>query len=194
MTTDSAELGATLRRLRRGARLTLRDLSGRTGLSESFISQFERGHTQASISSLALLAEALEVRLDDVFSPSGGYRTITRGATRPAVPFGHRATRSSTTSAGFGSFEVFHVVLEPEGAAGSGDYAPAHEADVHVLVEEGRVSLDLGGEAIELGPGDAVTFDAATPHRFANAAAGITTTLWVISPAGPPSDEGSRST
>lgn len=60
-------IGDTIRGLRKGKDLTLRQMSRRTGLSVSLLSQIERAESSASISSLYKIAAALESRIQDLF-------------------------------------------------------------------------------------------------------------------------------
>ena len=60
-------IGISLRDARKSKGLTLKQLSRRTGLSVSLISQIERAESSASISSLFKLARALELPLTSFF-------------------------------------------------------------------------------------------------------------------------------
>src|SRR5256884_7131648 len=82
------DVGERLRELRRIRRCTLRTISTRSGLSESFLSQVERGRSSASIESLRRVAEALGASMADLFEPNGvpGPRVLRRGA-GPGPPF-----------------------------------------------------------------------------------------------------------
>src|SRR6266566_3996807 len=55
------DVGERLRELRRFRRCTLRAIAERSGLSESFLSQVERGRSSASIASLKRFADELDV-------------------------------------------------------------------------------------------------------------------------------------
>src|SRR3712207_1080205 len=59
--------GERLRRLRIKAHKTLKEVSGTTGLSISFISALERGGSGASVASLRLLAGAYGANMREVF-------------------------------------------------------------------------------------------------------------------------------
>ena len=63
-------IGDTIRNLRKEKDLTLKQMSRRTNLSVSLLSQIERAESSASVSSLFKVATALDVRLTDLF---GGY-------------------------------------------------------------------------------------------------------------------------
>lgn len=60
-------IGANIRRLRKDSDLTLKQLSRRTNLSVSLLSQIERAESSASVSSLYKIAVALGVRLTVLF-------------------------------------------------------------------------------------------------------------------------------
>ena len=60
-------IGETIRGLRKERSLTLKQMSRRTGLSVSLLSQIERAESSASISSLYKTATALDVRVQDLF-------------------------------------------------------------------------------------------------------------------------------
>jgi DNA-binding NtrC family response regulator len=60
-------IGTTVRELRQKQKLTLKQLSKRTGLSVSLLSQIERAESAASVSSLYKIAHALQVRLPELF-------------------------------------------------------------------------------------------------------------------------------
>lgn len=60
-------IGDTIRNLRKEKDLTLKQMSRRTNLSVSLLSQIERAESSASISSLYKIATALESRIQDLF-------------------------------------------------------------------------------------------------------------------------------
>jgi DNA-binding NtrC family response regulator len=60
-------IGDTVRLLRKDKDLTLKQMSRRTNLSVSLLSQIERAESSASISSLFRIATALDARIQDLF-------------------------------------------------------------------------------------------------------------------------------
>jgi transcriptional regulator with XRE-family HTH domain len=65
------EVGRRIRQLRlsrAGPRMTQEDLSERARISVSFLSMIERGERSPHLETLAKIAEALEVRLADLFT------------------------------------------------------------------------------------------------------------------------------
>ncbi len=69
------EVGRRIRHLRlsrAGPRMTQEDLSERARISVSFLSMIERGERSPHLETLAKIAEALEVRLADLFTSDEG--------------------------------------------------------------------------------------------------------------------------
>src|SRR5207237_8406269 len=75
------DVGERLQALRRYRRCTLRVVAKRSGLSESFLSQVERGRASASIASLRRIADALGVSMADLVEQDRlpGPRVLRRG-------------------------------------------------------------------------------------------------------------------
>ena len=64
-------LGALLRAQRRGAHLTLRELSARTNVSNAYLSQLERGLHEPSLRVLRAIAAALDTPLPSLLASAG---------------------------------------------------------------------------------------------------------------------------
>ena len=60
-------IGRCIRELRKARGLTLKQMSRRTNLSVSLLSQIERAESSASVSSLFKVATALDVKITDLF-------------------------------------------------------------------------------------------------------------------------------
>lgn len=60
-------IGRNIRELRKARSLTLKQMSRRTNLSVSLLSQIERAESSASVSSLFKVATALDVKITDLF-------------------------------------------------------------------------------------------------------------------------------
>src|SRR5919109_2204220 len=122
--TTEVDVGERLRAIRRSRRAALRTIAARSGLSESFLSQVERGRSSASIASLRRIAEALGVSMADLFEPDGvpGPRVLRR-ADRPALSFGILGRKMLLTPRPLQHLEVFAGEVEPGGSTGAQPYA-----------------------------------------------------------------------
>ena len=77
------QLGPRIRSLRQARRLTLREVSQRAGVTESFLSQVERDVTSPSIATVQRIARALDLSIAQLFAeePETG-RVVRREARR----------------------------------------------------------------------------------------------------------------
>jgi len=179
-----SDLGSALRAARARRRMTLRQLADATGLSESFLSQFERGLTQGSVASLRRIAEALSVSLADLFDKHGaaGARVL-RMSARPTIKFGHNAIKQLLTPNAPDDVEVFSVEFEVGGSTGDHQYTHG-DSDEFLLVQSGSVKLELAKDVFLLESGDSIVFRSSLPHRVVNVSNSASTVLWVIAPPG----------
>src|SRR5580765_5982484 len=67
------DLGERLRAIRLLRRRTLKDVAAAAGVSESFVSQLERGRSSASVATLQRLAAALGIEVSDLFAGEPQY-------------------------------------------------------------------------------------------------------------------------
>ncbi|HKD34156.1 MAG TPA: XRE family transcriptional regulator [Gaiellaceae bacterium] len=176
------DVGERLRELRRFRRATLRTIADRSGLSESFLSQVERGRSSASIASLRRIADALGVSMADLFEPDGvpGPKVIRR-QDRPALAFGVLGKKSLLTPKPLHHLEVFVGELEVGGSTGEQPYVHGDSEEL-VVVISGSVQLELGGELFDLESGDSIDYRSSTPHRISNTGQEVAEVMWIISP------------
>ena len=160
----------------------MRTIAERSGLSESFLSQVERGRSSASIASLRRIAEALGVSIADLFEPESlpGPRVLRRDE-RPALAFGVLGKKLLLTPRPLRHLEVFVGELELGGSTGEQPYAHGDSEELFVVIS-GSVQLELGGELFDLESGDSIDYRSSTPHRITNAGDELSEVMWIISP------------
>ncbi|HEY6835664.1 MAG TPA: XRE family transcriptional regulator [Gaiellaceae bacterium] len=176
------DVGERLRELRRFRRATLRTIADRSGLSESFLSQVERGRSSASIASLRKIADALGVSMADLFEPDGvpGPKVIRR-QDRPTLAFGVLGKKALLTPKPLHHLEVFVGELQVGGSTGDQPYVHGDSEEL-VVVLSGSVQLELGGELFDLERGDSIDYRSSTPHRVSNTGEELAEVMWIISP------------
>lgn len=173
-------VGERLRELRVGRRLTLKEVASRAGLSESFVSQLERGRTGTSLKTLQRLTTALGVELGDIFDthPPDRARLI-RHSERSLVSIGslskYRITPAATTN-----LEVVGGIFEAGGTAGIEQYTHGDSEEV-VVVLDGSVRAEIGEDTYELGKGDSLCYRSSAPHTFHASQSGAEV-IWIVSP------------
>jgi transcriptional regulator with XRE-family HTH domain len=181
-TPPRVDVGERLRTIRRLRRRTLKEVADRAGLSESFLSQVERGRTSVSIASLQRIAGALGIEVSDVFASDGARRPrILRRDVRPYVAWGALGRKALLTPKPFHSVEVVAADIEPGGTTGDEPYAHGDSEEVFVVVS-GEIELQLGDDVFELSEGDSAQYRSSTPHRVRNRSAVPAEVLFIVSP------------
>ena len=176
------DVGERLRTIRRSRRCTLRTVADRSGLSESFLSQVERGRSSASIASLRRIADALGVSIADLFElDSVPSPKVLRRGERPGLAFGVLGRKLLLTPRRLENLEVFVGELEVGGSTGAQPYAHGDSEELFVVLS-GTVQLELGGEVFRLEHGDSIDYRSSTPHRASNAGDDLAEVMWIISP------------
>ena len=161
------DLGPRLRALRRSNHLTLRELAARAAITESFLSQVERGVASPSIATVQRIARALGLSIAELFA-EGRSSSLVRRADRNRISYpGLRAVDEFLTAAPNGRLQVILSTIEPGGGTGEEPYT--HDSDEEVvIVLEGRLDVWVGAEHHVLHEGDALTLASRTPHRNTN--------------------------
>ncbi len=111
---DEVDLGARIRALRLRQGLTLRELAARAGVTESFLSQVERGVASPSIASVQRIARALGHSIARLFSedePTGSL--VREGERRRVTSPGLGAVDEFLTRSPDGRLQVILSTIEP---------------------------------------------------------------------------------
>jgi transcriptional regulator with XRE-family HTH domain len=182
---DPAEpdpLGARIRHLRQAMGMTLRDLAERAGVTESFLSQVERGLASPSISSLRRIASSLGESIGSLFDEEAESGVLVRAADRRVIDYpGLHARDEFVTAARGGKLQVILSVIQPGG--GTGDEPYTHDSDEEcVLVLEGSLDLWVGDTHHALQEGDSVVHPSRVPHRNRNSGDRVAKVLFILTP------------
>jgi len=171
---DRIRLGQRLRENRKLKRLTLKDLSARSGVALSTLSKMELGQTSVAYNKVAAVARALSLDVGQLFD------------TRARAPAGARApmvVRADTGTAPTYSSDTYEyrmlatdfpgkrmTPLHGRIVARSLEQFPdfiRHEGQEFVVVLSGRVRIQFEtGESIELGRHESAYFDSGVGHVY----------------------------
>lgn|GEM_PF-22016 len=164
--------GARVRSLRQASRLSLRELAERSGVSAPMLSQVERGETSPTLTVAQRIAAGLGLSLSQVLrlDESVGVVIVPAARRRRGGGSDGHTYEVLTPPLPGERVEVSLHRLDPGAATGGPDDPPLHGPGSRetVVVQKGRVRLEIAGERHELAAGDAATFDADLPHHFEN--------------------------
>jgi len=151
------QVGSRLRQIRALRKITLIDLSERTGISKSTLSRLENGQRRPSLELLLPLAQAYRIPLDElVGAPEVG---------DPRIRLKPRRVKGRTVLplTPPGGVQAWKIILP------STQSTPAlrtHDGYEWLYVLSGSMRLILDDEDIVVGVGEAVEFDTTRPHWF----------------------------
>jgi mannose-6-phosphate isomerase-like protein (cupin superfamily) len=151
-------------------------------VTESFLSQVERGVTTPSIASLRRIARALGLAIADLFVEPEPAGLVVRAGERRRIAYpGLGAVDEFLTRGPGGRLQVIMSIVQPGGGTGEEPYT--HDSDEEVLVVlEGELDLWVGDEHFHLEAGDAVTHSSRLPHRNTNRGSRPARILFCITP------------
>lgn len=176
------QIGPRLRRRRKALGLTLKNVSVKTGLAESFISQLERGVYTGSIKTLQKLSDALGLMPGDLFDPTtGATAKVQRFDRAAAYDFGIDAHKLRLSPGAFDHLEAFLGVFEPWGSTGPEPYTHGMSEEI-ITVLDGTVEVTVGDDVFTLEKLDSVPFMSGVAHRVAECRGQEATVLWMMAP------------
>lgn len=180
-------LGVQLRLARERTTLTVRELARRVGVSPSLVSQVERGLAMPSVGTLLALANELGLEIGDLFKSGKGIRMgqtalgpVQRSGSRKTIRLASGVRWERLTSAPDPEVEFLYAVYDVGSASCGEDSMLRHGGKEYGYLLSGRLRVKIGFEEYELGPGDAISFDAGLPHRLSCVGTKPALAIWII--------------
>ncbi|WP_103352315.1 helix-turn-helix domain-containing protein [Amycolatopsis sp. CA-128772] len=156
-------VGPRLRALRRHRGLTLAEVAGTTGVSESTLSRLESGQRRASLELLLPLARVYDVPLDDLVGAprTGDPRIHLTPIHRYGMTFVPLSRRP-------GGMQAYKMII-PSAAPPPAPDHQTHEGHEWLYVLHGNLRLVLGEHDLVLPACEAAEFDTTIPHWLGTA-------------------------
>ncbi len=166
----TASVGERVRQVRDKRRLSLEDVSQRTGIDVSMLSQIEEGAVAPPLGTIIKLAKALEMRMGYFISGEedrpytivrhSDRKVVSRYDSKKAKYYGYEY-ESLAPHKKERHMEPFLVTLEP---AETEEERSTHDGQEFIFVLQGQMEVRLGEELHVLDPGDAIYYDSTVPH------------------------------
>ncbi|MGY3717649.1 helix-turn-helix domain-containing protein [Sutcliffiella cohnii] len=175
------EVTDKIRLLRTEQKLTLKDLSEKTGLSVSFLSQVERGSSSLAITSLKKIADALEVPITDFFNDFSNYNYLVKVSDQK--PFRIEGSTAEYIRLG-GEFSgrMLEPLLVTLTNGEPYDKVFSHPGEEFYYVLEGVVLFTIDGKEYIVKAGDSIHFPSHVPHHWENPLQNDAKVLCVLTP------------
>ena len=154
--------------------MTLKELSEKTNLSISFLSQFERGLSTISLDALTTLADALQTDVREFISeslataqPKDNY--ILRSYNRPVSQISANNQIQTDLSAYGGDKEMLaRIYTLLPGEETEKALPVSHKGEEFIYVMEGILTLEINGIRYQLYPDDTAHFPSSCKHMWYN--------------------------
>lgn len=149
---------SVVRELRKRAGLTLADVSERSGISVAVLSKLERNHNLIELETLYRLARTFGLSASDLLGLAENCVAHSKRAERySSGPFDFERVSFKGSDIFYASARAGERLSKPE----------AHGDEFEICwVREGLVRIELPREQHQLGPDDALKFDAALHHTY----------------------------
>ena len=178
-------LGNQIRTLRKTRRLTLMEISKRTGIDQSVLSRIENEAITGTVDSHLKIAQALGVTLPDLYKTalhSQGQPQEDKLKTRlERFSFSHGAVAEMLVG-GVLQKKMLPLVLKikPRGYTQSEELPAYTERFLYGL--KGQFEVYIGNERSLLKPGECLYFDGSVPHHLKNTTKAEAWCLSVVTP------------
>ena len=160
---------ANARNIRKEKKMSLKELSERSGLSMAYLSNFENGKVNITVASLYQIAKALGVSVKALLAteedknilvvPSDKRFSVIEDPNQPCPPIQEFLTRGA-------SFDMQVTVMHMAPHTDSGE-PKTHDSEEFVYVLKGGVTVCIGGDRITL-KGDFAYYSALHLHYWKN--------------------------
>mgnify|MGYP001583399964 CR=1 FL=1 len=179
------EIGAIINRLRKSKKMTLSELSGKSGVAVATLSRMENGRMTGTIGSHMNICKALEISLPDLYrelSDSNKTVEVRETKKKPEMISHNRKYSSEILASNTLNKKMMPVLIKIEkGGLTTKDEAKIG-AEKFVYILEGKIEASIGNERYNLTPGDTLYFESSLSHSFKNTGTGEAKILSVTCP------------
>lgn len=174
-------IGEKIKTLRLEKNLTINDISQRTDLTKSLISQIENGKSLPSLKSLLAITQALETTVGYLFSSDDDTsESVVRAADRKVISTQNGVTLFLLTpNLRNRSVEFLSVIYEKGSSSG---ILHSHTGEEYGIVLKGRLEILIKDERFTLDEGDSIVINSEIPHQITNVYDGRTEVIWANTP------------
>lgn len=176
-------VGARIKQLREEQRLSLRELSRRSGVSATQISEIERNLTSPTVPTLMKIIDALGTNTS-IFFQDEKFKNISvlRKHERPKIIDEKNNVYLESLTTGIANSKIKVIIAHPPPGAVNIPEGYQHLGEELIYVIRGRIRVTVGNKEYELNEGDSIHFRGEFRHTIQNITDGEVELLSVISP------------
>ncbi|WP_256815798.1 helix-turn-helix domain-containing protein [Cytobacillus sp. Bac17] len=175
-------IGGKIRSKRKTLQLTVDEVAERIGLSQSMVSQIERGKAKPSLDTLWKLSILFDVPLSFFFEGIEKQSVIvSRRGEQEILKMRHKNVQYRVLAPLTGrKIEFFEITVDPD--KGEELQLYPHKGEEGGMVIKGELEVIIGTQRYLLKQGDSIYFDSTNPHAFRNPGDSQTVAIWTGTP------------
>ena len=167
---QSIQFGNRLSLLRKRKKMTLDELSSKSGVSKSILSQIERDLSNPTVTTIARIAEALDEKLSDFFLKIEVEETnsIETSKETPSITSKDGLCELNILGAGetVNWLQWYILEMKPKGILESGSHGPKTFENLTVI--DGQIEVTCDDKKEILSKGDTFRFQSNRDHNLKN--------------------------
>ena len=164
------QLGNRLSSLRKRKKMTLDDLSAKSGVSKSILSQIERDLSNPTVTTISRIADALGEKLSDFFLKIEveEENSIESSKETPSITSKDGLCELNILGAGetVNWLQWYILEMKPKGTLNSGSHGPKTFENLTVI--DGHIEVSCGESKEKLSKGDTFRFQSNKDHTIKN--------------------------
>lgn len=164
------QLGNRLSSLRKRKNMTLDDLSAKSGVSKSILSQIERDLSNPTVTTISRISDALGEKLSDFFLKieAGEVNSIESSKETPSITSKDGLCELNILGAGetVNWLQWYLLEMKPKGVLGSKSHGPKTFENLTVI--DGQIEVICGTSKEKLSKGDTFRFQSNKEHSIKN--------------------------
>jgi len=177
-------IGLQIRHHRKQLGLTVAELAGNAEISTGMLSKIENGQISPSLTTLQILARAINLPITALFASFEEKRDCSYVPSGQGVSIDRRGTKVGHRYQLLGHSLAGDIVVEPYLITLTEDAAPytafQHEGTEFIYMLTGEVLYSHADRSYQLRQGDAILFDSGAPHGPKTLVSGQSTYLSII--------------
>ena len=164
------QLGNRLSSLRKRKNMTLDDLSAKSGVSKSILSQIERDLSNTTVTTISRISDALGEKLSDFFLKieAGEVNSIESSKETPSITSKDGLCELNILGAGetVNWLQWYLLEMKPKGVLDSKSHGPKTFENLTVI--DGQIEVICGTSREKLSKGDTFRFQSNKEHSIKN--------------------------
>ena len=164
------QLGNRLSSLRKRKNMTLDDLSAKSGVSKSILSQIERDLSNPTVTTISRISDALGEKLSDFFLKieAGEVNSIESSKETPSITSKDGLCELNILGAGetVNWLQWYLLEMKPKGVLDSKSHGPKTFENLTVI--DGQIEVTCGTSKEKLSKGDTFRFQSNKEHSIKN--------------------------